>query len=30
MGCVATETLVALLSVGVVCATIPSLPKIEK
>lgn len=30
MGSVATETLVALLSVGVVCATIPSLPKIEK
>ena len=30
MGNVATEILVALLSVGVVCATIPSLPKIEK
>lgn len=30
MGNVEVETLVSLLSIGVVCATIPSLPKIEK
>ena len=30
MGSVEVETLIALLSIGLVCATIPSLPKIDK